>query len=339
MTSSCGLCTCVSTRAGRRSRPRWSRRVHVASGGRSPGCPPAMRPSSTSSQWSARKRTAGESTRPHSGVVEKSSRSPRSATRCSGWPWGRRSSAAMRPSYYAGAVRGGILASSVMQPIRFHHRGRLVRIEHVAPTRTVLDWLREEAHCTGTKEGCNEGDCGACTVVLGELPEHADGATRPVRGLALKTVNACMQFVPSLHGKALFSVEDLKAEALHPVQQAMVDSHGSQCGFCTPGFVMSLWSAYEQHRAAGTTPSRQQLADELSGNLCRCTGYRPILEAGARMFELPPTALDTAPVIEALAQIEHVDRIHAAAPGEPAFHAPATLEALADLLEWKPGAR
>jgi len=226
-----------------------------------------------------------------------------------------------------------------MQPIRFYHRGRIVRIEHVAPTRTVLDWLREDARCTGTKEGCNEGDCGACTVVLGELPAHADGATTSVRGLALKTVNACMQFVPSLHGKALFTVEDLKGETLHPVQQAMVECHGSQCGFCTPGFVMSLWSAYEQHRAAGTTPSRQQLADELSGNLCRCTGYRPILEAGARMFELPPSALDTAPVIAALEQIERVDRVHAAAPGEAAFHAPATLEALADLLEWKPGAR
>src|SRR2546423_5129121 len=226
------------------------------------------------------------------------------------------------------------------QPIRFFHRGRIVEVADAAPTRTVLDWLREDARCTGTKEGCNEGDCGACTVVIGEAAAPGDAAA--VRGLSLQTVNACIQFLPTLNGKALFTVEDLKAmnaEKLHPVQQAMVECHGSQCGFCTPGFVMSLWSAYEHHRACSTTPTRQQLADELSGNLCRCTGYRPILDAGARMFELPPTALDTAPVIEALAQIEHVDRIHAAAPGEPAFHAPTTLEALADLLEWKPGAR
>ncbi|MFL6665090.1 MAG: 2Fe-2S iron-sulfur cluster-binding protein, partial [Rhizobacter sp.] len=122
------------------------------------------------------------------------------------------------------------------QPIRFFHRGRIVDVARVAPTRTVLDWLRDDARCTGTKEGCNEGDCGACTVVLGELPEHADGAAPPVRGLALKTVNACMQFVPALHGKALYTVEDLKSPegALHPAQQAMVDAHGSQCGFCTP---------------------------------------------------------------------------------------------------------
>jgi xanthine dehydrogenase small subunit len=228
-----------------------------------------------------------------------------------------------------------------MQPIRFFHRGQIVEVAHVAPTRTVLDWLREDAHCTGTKEGCNEGDCGACTVVVGELPEHADGATRVVRGLALKTVDACMQFLPTVHGKALYTIEDLKQHggALHPVQQAMVECHGSQCGFCTPGFVMSLWSAYLQHRDAGTTPTRQQLADELSGNLCRCTGYRPILDAGQRMFELPPVPLDTAPAIDALRSLARGDRIHAAAPGGPAFHAPATLDALADILVRKPGAR
>src|SRR5512138_3046831 len=125
-------------------------------------------------------------------------------------------------------------AMSGSLPLRFVHRGQIVDASGVALTRTLLDWLREDRGCTGTKEGCNEGDCGACTVVVGELPEHADGATRPVRGLALKTVNACMQFVPSLHGRALFTVEDLAAlngGALHPVQAAMVECHGSQCGF------------------------------------------------------------------------------------------------------------
>ncbi|MDE2566428.1 MAG: 2Fe-2S iron-sulfur cluster binding domain-containing protein, partial [Burkholderiales bacterium] len=168
------------------------------------------------------------------------------------------------------------------RPVRFFHRGGVTTVADAEPTRTVLEWLREDAHCTGTKEGCAEGDCGACTVVLGEL--GADGE------LALRPVNACLQFLPTLDGRALFTVEDLAPLAqapLHPVQQAVVDSHGSQCGFCTPGFVMSLWACYERHRGAGTRPTRQALADALSGNLCRCTGYRPILDAGERMFDAP----------------------------------------------------
>jgi xanthine dehydrogenase small subunit len=213
------------------------------------------------------------------------------------------------------------------QPIRFFHRGQTVALERVPPTRTLLDWLREDAHCSGTKEGCNEGDCGACTVVVGEL--DAGG------GLALRNVNACMQFVPALHGKALFTVEDLKplaGGALHPVQQAMVECHGSQCGFCTPGFVMSMWSVGERHRAAGTRPTRVQLADALAGNLCRCTGYRPILDAAERMFDLPAVPLATAPVIAALRGIAQVDRSHGG------FHAPRELDTLAALCERLPQA-
>jgi xanthine dehydrogenase small subunit len=184
--------------------------------------------------------------------------------------------------------------------IHFLHRGRTVRVADADATRTVLDWLREDAHCTGTKEGCNEGDCGACTVVVAE-PAAADAAGA-VRGLKLETVNACTRFLPTLDGKALFTVEDLRGAdgGLHPVQQALVECHGSQCGFCTPGFVMSLWAEHEKHAAAGTRPTRRALADALSGNLCRCTGYRPILDAGERMFELPPAPLDTAPVLAAL---------------------------------------
>src|SRR5258706_11394300 len=223
------------------------------------------------------------------------------------------------------------------QPIRFFHRGRLVEVNDAAPTRTVLDWLREDARCTGTKEGCNEGDCGACTVVIGELPEHTDTPDAAVRGLGLRTVNACIQFLPTLHGKALFTVEDLKPAAsseMHPAQQAMVECHGSQCGFCTPGFVMSLWSTYERHAACGTRPSRQALADDLAGNLCRCTGYRPILDAGQRMFDLPVAQLDTAPVIEALRSVDRNDSFE-----RPGFHAPKTLAALAALRERLPDAR
>ena len=218
----------------------------------------------------------------------------------------------------------------VSREIRFFHRGQVVRLRDVPATRSVLDWLREDQRCTGTKEGCNEGDCGACTVVVGELPERTDSPGQATRGLRLRPVNACIRFMPSLHGKALFTVEDLRGPlGLHPAQQALVDCHGSQCGFCTPGFAMTLWSSYENHRAAGTRPDRAQLADELAGNLCRCTGYRPILDAGARMFDGAPVALDTAPVIAAL---------HAIADAAPAS-APRTLADLARRYAASPKAR
>ncbi len=226
------------------------------------------------------------------------------------------------------------------RPIRFFHRGAVAQVSDAAPTRTVLDWLREDARCTGTKEGCNEGDCGACTVVIGEVAVAGDPAA--VRGLRLRTVNACLQFLPTLDGKALFTVEDLKtinADRLHPVQEAMVACHGSQCGFCTPGFVMSLWSAYEHHRAGATRPTRQQLADELSGNLCRCTGYRPILDAGQRMFDLPAVVLDTAPVIAALKGFETDASFTYTGKSADTFHAPTTLAELAALREAKPNAQ
>ncbi|MFO1272663.1 MAG: xanthine dehydrogenase small subunit [Rubrivivax sp.] len=215
-----------------------------------------------------------------------------------------------------------------IRPIRFFHRGAVVELPHVSPTRTVLDWLREERRACGTKEGCAEGDCGACTVVLGEL--DSGGA------LVLKPVNACIQFMPTLDGKALFTVEDLKqGDQLHPAQQAMVDCHGSQCGFCTPGFVMSLWSAYERHQACGTKPTRQQLADDLSGNLCRCTGYRPILDAGQAMFEAPAVRLDAEPVRAALAAMAERSSLHT----DEGFHAPRTLAEFASLRHANPSAR
>ncbi|MBL8323862.1 MAG: xanthine dehydrogenase small subunit [Rubrivivax sp.] len=223
------------------------------------------------------------------------------------------------------------------RPVRFFHRGAVVEVEPKAATRTVLEWLREEALCTGTKEGCAEGDCGACTVVVGEL--GAGGQ------LEMKPVNACIRFLPTLDGKALFTVEDVaevgrgssrpgQPGTLHPAQQALVACHGSQCGFCTPGFVMSLWNCYERHQAAGTRPTRQQLADDLSGNLCRCTGYRPILDAGQQMFEPPARRLDAAPVVAALKTLA------ADAPlAGPAFRAPRTLAELAAARLQHPQAR
>jgi xanthine dehydrogenase small subunit len=217
-------------------------------------------------------------------------------------------------------------APAESRPVRFFHRGEIVQYDGASPTTTVLDWLREEAHCTGTKEGCNEGDCGACTVMLGELNGDA---------LQWKTVNACLQFMPVLDGKALRTVEDIGTpDALHPVQQAMVDCHGSQCGFCTPGFIVSMTACYERHRAAGTQPSRQQLADDLSGNLCRCTGYRPILDAGERMFELPARELDEAPIAQALKTLRSDAPLQ-----RPGFFAPRTLPEFAALRAARPEAR
>ncbi len=177
-----------------------------------------------------------------------------------------------------------------LRPIRFFHRGAVVEVAGVPPTTTVLRWLREHARAMGTKEGCNEGDCGACTVVVAELADRAEatgtaGARATiVGGLSLRPVNACLRYLPTLDGKALLTVEDLRAIAggeLHPVQQALVECHGSQCGFCTPGFAMSLFGLFKNAHA----PSREQVDDALSGNLCRCTGYRPILEAAERMGE------------------------------------------------------
>src|SRR6186713_1130450 len=337
MTSICGLCTWVSTKPGRTSRPPWSWRCQSSPGGSA--WMATMRPSSASSQWSGRKRTAGESTSPQAGAAPKSSRSPRMAMRAAGGARRGRELAAGRGGMRIACIPSDTPMSS--RPIRFFHRGAVVEIDGAAPTRTVLDWLREDARCTGTKEGCNEGDCGACTVVIGELAAAGATSDDVVGGLRLRSANACIQFLPTLDGKALFTVEDLQDAdgALHPVQQAMVACHGSQCGFCTPGFVMSLWAAYQHHGARGTRPSRQQIADELSGNLCRCTGYRPIVDAGERMFDLPAAPLDAAPVVAALTSLREAASLRSVGADGSEFIAPRTLDGLAAALLAHPDAR
>ncbi|RMP70255.1 Ferredoxin:molybdopterin dehydrogenase, FAD-binding:-binding:CO dehydrogenase [Pseudomonas syringae pv. atrofaciens] len=169
------------------------------------------------------------------------------------------------------------------------------------PNMTVLTYLREQAHKPGTKEGCASGDCGACTVVVGELHSDADGE----QTLRYRSLNSCLTFMVSLHGKQLISVEDLKHQGqLHSVQKAMVECHGSQCGFCTPGFVMSLFALQKNSSEADA----HQAHEALAGNLCRCTGYRPILAAAEQSCaQRLPDQFDQR-------QAQTVERLRAIAP-------------------------
>jgi xanthine dehydrogenase small subunit len=198
----------------------------------------------------------------------------------------------------------------------------------VHPTRTVLDWLREDERAVGTKEGCYEGDCGACTVVLRKV---RDGR------LVLEPVNACIQLLGQLDGSELLAVEDLASHGnLHPVQEAMVRHHGSQCGFCTPGIVMSLFALYEN----GNRPvTRAMVNDQLAGNLCRCTGYRPIVDAALAACA-EPAAQHSFGVSTPKARLEALadDADVFVSSDHGFFAAPASIESLARLYAQHPTA-
>lgn len=159
--------------------------------------------------------------------------------------------------------------------IRFVMGGEVNTLTNVDPSMTILRYLRERGMRTGAKEACGEGGCGACTVVLADLDEGG--------GLRYRTINACLHLLPQLDGHALLTVEDLKGAdgQLHPVQQALIDGHASQCGFCTPGIVMTLFALYQ----SGEPLDREAIVNALAGNLCRCTGYRSILDAALGLFE------------------------------------------------------
>jgi len=213
--------------------------------------------------------------------------------------------------------------------IRFLLDGRIHGVENFPPTTTVLQYLRDHLGRCGTKEGCAEGDCGACTVVLAEL-----------RGseVEYRAINACIRLLPTLDGKALFTVESLKAAnggELHPAQRALVECHGSQCGFCTPGFVMSLFALYRADR----NPDEDAIRHALSGNLCRCTGYRPILAAARRMYEYPsdPGDADDRKLREQMAAIR-VTREKRCGVGNSIYVAPITVAELARTLAERPDA-
>ena len=221
--------------------------------------------------------------------------------------------------------------------IRFVLDGDVIEVDDVEPTRTVLQFLREDLGRKGTKEGCAEGDCGACTVVVAE----ANGDD-----LELRAINSCIQFLPTIDGKELITVESLAPDTddLHPVQRALVDNHGSQCGFCTPGFVMSLFALYKSN----ANPSRQEIDDALAGNLCRCTGYRPIILAARSMYGEASQqsdwlrqpfgrAQDPADRIERLNGLTRKDGLQFAHKGQR-FFAPLDIAGFAELYEQYPEA-
>jgi xanthine dehydrogenase small subunit len=214
--------------------------------------------------------------------------------------------------------------------VRFLLDSEIIEPGEVDPTTTVLQFLRRQLRRTGTKEGCAEGDCGACTVAIGDL----DGET-----IRYRAVNACIAFLPMLDGRELVTVESLAGDDLHPAQQAMVDCHGSQCGFCTPGFVMSLFV----HQECGAATDDQTLCDALAGNLCRCTGYGPILAAARRMKELPPRPRRgrdrrALAALKAIRRTSDLTLRHFSGGLETRYHAPRTLDSLLALKAQNPQA-
>jgi xanthine dehydrogenase small subunit len=221
------------------------------------------------------------------------------------------------------------------QNVRFVLDGEVVSVSGLPPSTTVLEYLRNVAGRTGTKEGCAEGDCGACTVVLGELA--ADGRT-----IEYRAINSCIRFLPTIDGKELVTVESLQGAGgeLHPVQRAMVECHGSQCGFCTPGFVMSLFALYLRPGPQGSPPEREDVLTALSGNLCRCTGYRPIIDAGRHMSEYPEPKRWSRNDAQSSVRVNQLRAVQRTAPNSPlrfpGFYAPLTLDELAAALEVAP---
>ena len=204
--------------------------------------------------------------------------------------------------------------------LRFVLGHRPHALPDVAPDRTLLDVLREDLRCTAVKEGCASGDCGACTVAVAEAEEGGR--------LHWRAINSCIRLAHSVEGMAVFTAEDIAGEGgrLHPAQRAMLECHGSQCGFCTPGFVMSLFALHRQRDGAAV--SRGDALHALSGNLCRCTGYRPILDAAQTMHHWPDVPLDESGLLQQLKLLAQDGRATAADSASNFYATPTTLTEL-----------
>ena len=204
--------------------------------------------------------------------------------------------------------------------LRFVLGHRPHALPDVAPDRTLLDVLREDLRCTAVKEGCASGDCGACTVAVAEAEEGGR--------LHWRAINSCIRLAHSVEGMAVFTAEDIAGEGgrLHPAQRAMLECHGSQCGFCTPGFVMSLFTLHRQRDGAAV--SRDEALHALSGNLCRCTGYRPILDAAQTMHHWPDVPLDESGLLQQLKLLAQDGRAPVADSASSFYATPTTLSEL-----------
>ncbi|MEP9399575.1 xanthine dehydrogenase small subunit [Mesorhizobium sp. KR2-14] len=223
------------------------------------------------------------------------------------------------------------MATAIRNEIRFLLNGREVTVRDVAPDATLLDWLRLDRSLRGSKEGCAEGDCGACTVLVGKLTAG---------GLVYEGVNACIRFVGSLDGCHVVTIEHLRGTGgdLHPVQKAMIDFHGSQCGFCTPGFVMSLYALWMRD----ADPSDAAIEKALQGNLCRCTGYEAIMRAARAISDYgkaasDPLAVERAAVTAKLAALRDDARVEIGSD-KARLIVPADVDDLAAVLEAEPNA-
>lgn len=216
--------------------------------------------------------------------------------------------------------------------IQFLFRGRVEKISQPHPNLTVLNWLREKPGATGTKEGCAEGDCGACTVLVGRW----DRGT-----VNYRPVNACIRFLPTLDGSHLVTIEDLiDDQRLHPLQEAMVEHHGSQCGFCTPGIIISLFGLYLDRGVSDQGVTRKEIDDALAGNLCRCTGYGSIVTAAKTAFSshrsgsFEKNIKQYASILESIQPTEGVELVS----GHQRYFAPSTLDHALELATTYPDA-
>ena len=252
-----------------------------------------------------------------------------------------------RRSATAPIVEANEVSDLMSVGIRFLLGDKTVEVSGFDPRTTVLEWLRTRARRTGSKEGCAEGDCGACTVVIGDLQGDSIG---------YRAVNSCIMLLATLDGKQLITVEDLAADLapgeLHPVQQAMVDHHGSQCDFCTPGFVMSLFAMVHDENRYGEKAGRVSLWDVanegLAGNLCRCTGYAPIAHAAMEVLARPiedrfgRNLKQTVGALKALGRknglaLEHHNK-RGGSEGDSRFYSPRSIDELCSLLTSYPDA-